>query len=267
MLNDTEMQQIIERLSYWVKKHPLYDGPEDLFDGATYKIENYQYNEEVGWSQQLIIYVDPQYADRRHKPVILSDVGREIVIDSFLHVVPERIKEIYISHFEKLVLLPLLDRLTPQYNAPKIVKTEKQFVSDIFVVMPFADEFKPIFDECIKPAAAALKLSARRADDFFSKHQILHEIIQAIIGCKVVIADCTGRNANVFYEIGFAHAYDKPVIMLANKSETQIPFDLNQFRRIEYQVTMSGPRVLRDNIRKALLDVLSIPMRDEDIPF
>ena len=57
----------------------------------------------------------------------------------------------------------------------------------------------------------------------------------AIKGAKVIVADCTDRDPNVFYEIGIAHVIGKPVILLSQTPE-DVPFDVSQTRRRERQM-------------------------------
>ena len=72
-----------------------------------------------------------------------------------------------------------------------------------------------------------------RADDIESQQNILKDIIERISGSDLIIADLTGGNPNVFYELGLAHAMRKPVI-LATQSIEEVPFDLKSYRLLEY---------------------------------
>jgi len=75
-----------------------------------------------------------------------------------------------------------------------------------------------------------------------------------------VIADCTGRNPNVFYEIGLAHASGKPVILITQNSD-DVPFDIRHLRYIQYDYTPRGMRVFE----KRLVDTLKTEvLRGED---
>jgi len=77
--------------------------------------------------------------------------------------------------------------------------------ADVFVLMPFKPEMKPLYDDHIVKVAADLNLSVARGDDFFTAHSVMLDVWSAIYSAKVIIADCTGRNPNVFYEIGLGH--------------------------------------------------------------
>jgi hypothetical protein len=84
-----------------------------------------------------------------------------------------------------------------------------------FVVMQFAEPYNSLYKEVIKPVAENLKFDVFRADDVFRPGVILHDITRSIIDADVVIAEVTPENPNVFYELGYAHAIEKPTVLLA----------------------------------------------------
>ena len=67
----------------------------------------------------------------------------------------------------------------------------------------------------------------------------MQDIWVSICNSRLVIADCTGRNANVFYEIGLAHSVGTPVLLIT-QSPDDIPFDLRSIRYISYEYTPRG---------------------------
>lgn len=111
--------------------------------------------------------------------------------------------------------------------------------TDIFVAMPFNEAFNPIYEEHIKKVCDKKLLSCLRVDRINRASSIINDIWSGINSAKAVIADCTGKNANVFYEIGIAHALGKRVILITQKSE-DIPFDINRIRYIKYENTVEG---------------------------
>jgi hypothetical protein len=128
---------------------------------------------------------------------------------------------------------------------------------DIFVVMPFQESLKPIYEQHILPVARGLDLTCKRGDDFFSDDSIMDEIWSAIWYSKMCIAECTGRNANVFYEMGIAHTIGRPCILIA-QSLQDVPFDVQHRRVIIYENTPSSLRKFRDTLSKAIMDELGI---------
>jgi hypothetical protein len=117
--------------------------------------------------------------------------------------------------------------------------------------MPFADEYRPIFDECIKPVAQELQLIIKRGDDFFARHAIMADVWTALVQTEMVVAEYSGRNANVFYELGIAHTLGRPAVLIARSLES-IPFDLRHLRTLVYEPTPDGFAMLRDNLKDAL---------------
>lgn len=71
-----------------------------------------------------------------------------------------------------------------------------------------------------------------RADDLPEPGLITSQVIQHLINDALVIADLTGWNPNVFYELAIRHAIKKPVVQLIQFGE-RIPFDLAPIRTIE----------------------------------
>jgi nucleoside 2-deoxyribosyltransferase len=82
------------------------------------------------------------------------------------------------------------------------------------------------------------------------------DIWKGILKARIVIADITDRNPNVFYELGIAHTLGKPVILLTQKL-TDIPFDLNRFRHIVYQDNLDGYDQLTKHLRASIREIIA----------
>jgi hypothetical protein len=106
--------------------------------------------------------------------------------------------------------------------------------ADLFVLMSFTAEMRSVYDE-IRATGLACGLSVARADDFFGEGFIMQDIWTAICSARVVVADCSGRNANVFYELGLAHVVGTPAILIA-QDVTDVPFDIRHRRVIPYRI-------------------------------
>jgi DNA-binding transcriptional ArsR family regulator len=122
---------------------------------------------------------------------------------------------------------------------------------DLFVLMPFLDDLKPVYEDHIKAVAKKLKLSIKRGDDFFTSHHVMKDIWEAICGARFIIADCTGRNPNVFYEIGMAHTAGKEVILITQNAE-DVPFDLRQLRYIQFKYTPPGMKEFEKKLTETI---------------
>jgi len=127
---------------------------------------------------------------------------------------------------------------------------------DIFVVMPFEPSLRPIYEDHIRKIAIHLKVTVGRADDFFTAHAVVDDIWAAVYRSKLIIADCTGRNPNVFYEIGMAHTVGKPVI-LTTQNEADVPFDLRSVRYIHYAYTPRGMQDFEERLTKTISGLMA----------
>ncbi len=87
----------------------------------------------------------------------------------------------------------------------------------------------------IEPAVKAFGYKAIRSDKIAKPGNITPDIIQHLLNDELVVADLTGQNPNVFYELAIRHATRKPVISIIQKGE-KIPFDVGDFRNIFYEI-------------------------------
>jgi hypothetical protein len=104
-----------------------------------------------------------------------------------------------------------------------------------FVMMPFGHWFDLYYKELFIPAIKDAGMEPFRADELFSTGTVIEQIWEQIQKSKILLADLTGKNANVFYELGLAHAARKPVVFLSGNLE-DVPFDLRHLRVIVYDI-------------------------------
>jgi hypothetical protein len=106
-----------------------------------------------------------------------------------------------------------------------------------FLITPFSAETAGGEDttvftsvqEAIRAAAEETGLDLRRADGIFAAGVVIQQVRGEIEQADVVLAICSGRNANVFYELGLAEAAGKPQILIA-ASKVDLPFDVGHLR-------------------------------------
>ena len=103
----------------------------------------------------------------------------------------------------------------------------------VFVLIPFDKDFDDIYKFGIKGAAEDVGAYAERLDEQLFVEGMLDRIFNQISKSDVLIADMTGRNPNVFYEVGYAHALGK-IVLLLTKDSKDIPFDLTHRQHIIY---------------------------------
>lgn len=102
-----------------------------------------------------------------------------------------------------------------------------------FVLMPFDSAFDDIYKLGIQAVATECGVIAERVDEQTYSETMLKRIYRQIENADFVIADMTGKNPNVFYEVGYAHARGKLVTLLTQFA-SDIPFDLLHHRHIVY---------------------------------
>jgi Nucleoside 2-deoxyribosyltransferase len=107
-----------------------------------------------------------------------------------------------------------------------------------FVVMPFDEAWSDTSFSFIMKAVAAQDgaLEATRADRIEQTGRITDQIVEALLGCDFVIADITGNNVNVGWELGYAYAHQKPCVIIMQNGEAA-PFDIYDHRRVDYSPT------------------------------
>ncbi|MFY8036901.1 MAG: hypothetical protein ACOVMQ_07020 [Cyclobacteriaceae bacterium] len=105
----------------------------------------------------------------------------------------------------------------------------------VLVLMPYAESFNDIYENGIKAACNSKEIDmyCERVDEQIYEERVLDRIYNQINKADYIIADLSGKNPNVFYETGYAHALGKDVILLINDA-TDTPFNLKHHRQIVY---------------------------------
>lgn len=143
----------------------------------------------------------------------------------------------------------------------KLGKSVKVDVNDsCFIMMPFGDPLGQYFGTIYEPAVKKAGLRPVRADDdIFGTGKIIDQVWRGITESKVLIAELTSRNPNVFYELGLAHALQKPVVLVSSNEE-DVPFDLQHIRVIYYDMVdpFWGEKLI-EKVAENILSALSNP--------
>jgi hypothetical protein len=233
-----------------------------------------------------------------HAPVI-SDVykhyrGENLPDDQFLrntvvdtYKVPadkfEEFKTVFLESLETAQLLtkhgestrvvdfssPMTPGAPAEQKSDRIKKLEKAAnvspTDTCFVMQPFAAPLGTYYEKIYKPAIEKAGLTPIRADaDMFGTGKIMDQVWSGINAAKVLVAELTSRNPNVFYELGLAHALKKPVVLISS-NEDDVPFDLHHIRVIYYD--MSDPFWGTKLLEKVAENILSAIKNPEEAIF
>lgn len=150
----------------------------------------------------------------------------------------------------------LLRELQPRRQRPKVFaisdpeRVERSLVS---AMMPFHPSFDAVY-ETLQAAASSAGLLCRRADDIWESPLVIQDVVSLIDRSAIVVCDCTGRNANVFYEAGIAHTLGREVILIT-QSDADIPFDLRHLRYVRYLNNGEGRAELATTLAARFADL------------
>jgi len=105
-----------------------------------------------------------------------------------------------------------------------------------FIVMPFRAELNYFYLYIRKYLQDKYQIRVERGDTHVMTKALMDKIRDQIIESSVVIGDVTGNSANVFFELGIAHANSKPIIFLTQDPPENAPVDIRQFEFIRYDL-------------------------------
>lgn len=127
-----------------------------------------------------------------------------------------------------------------------------------FVLMPFSEKWSSrLYFGLIRPELELLGFQCIRADNLTGQI-VIEDIWTKINQSGLIIADVTGRNPNVMYEVGIVHTLGKPAILLT-QDLTDIPFDFAHLRHYGYEDNTEGfaklSETLKDVVSRLYLDI------------
>lgn len=139
---------------------------------------------------------------------------------------------------------------------------------ECFFIAPIGDEGSEtrersdmLMEYIVEEAVSDFGYSVTRADQMDQPGSITSQIIEMTVESDLVVADLTGHNPNVFYELAVRHATGEPFIQLIKSTES-IPFDISDLRAIKYGLGVKEAEQAREKIRSQLES-----LRDEDPEF
>ncbi|TET19843.1 hypothetical protein E3J74_05080 [Candidatus Bathyarchaeota archaeon] len=143
---------------------------------------------------------------------------------------------------------------------PKVEIELGTLTNTCFIIMPFNPTFQSEYESIIRPAVEAVKLTPIRADEIYSRPRVTADIWKGLRSARIVIAELTGKNTNVFYEVGLAHSLGKPVIIIT-RNQDDVPFDLKALRYVYYDI---DDPFWGENLKKALIRMLENVLKEKE---
>jgi hypothetical protein len=142
-------------------------------------------------------------------------------------------------------------------------------MSNCFVIQPFdGAKFDKRYNDIYKPAIEAAGIEAYRVDKDPGVSIPIEAIERGIKQSIICLADITADNPNVWYELGYAFALNKQVIMVCSEERTgkKYPFDIQHRSIIPYMAdSPSDFELLRENLTKKIIATIEQAQKFEDI--
>lgn len=175
--------------------------------------------------------------------LVFNDLYKDLILFGIEKVL-QSVHYLYQRRIKQLIVNPIFRH--------RDTKVDKELA---FIIMPFSESWSNrIWKKFIRPIVSDEGLRAIRADDLYGR-DIMEDIWKGLLNSRIIIADITSRNPNVFYELGIAHTIGKEVVLLTQKVE-DIPFDLNRYRHIIYQDNQDGYEKLEVELKATIRDIL-----------
>ena len=121
-----------------------------------------------------------------------------------------------------------------------------------FVVSPIGEERTEIrkhadtvLEHIIKPALES-EFDVKRVDEIYHSDKIDEKIFELLTNSDLVLVDITDNNPNVFLELGYRIALNKPIIYIRQETPENIPFDIRTINIISYIIKDGGEKTLRN---------------------
>lgn len=158
----------------------------------------------------------------------------------------------------------MLKDKTPNVQAENKMSVETPFLIDssnnhmntstATAMMPFDPAFDDVRDS-MREACTTVGLELKAADDIWDNSILIQDIFDLISNSCIVIVDFTGKNSNVMYETGVAHALQKEVIPIS-QSLNDVPFDLKHHRIQMYDNNAAGRLKLQHALESRMTTIL-----------
>lgn len=142
--------------------------------------------------------------------------------------------------------LPLV--VNPVFDGRELIQEDDL----AFVLMPYTRPWSQGVWRALKRGIAGARLRPLRAKEMRGP-VIMEDIWSGILRARIIVADVSGRNPNVYYEVGVAHTVGKQILFVCQPRQ-RIPFDTSQFRHLRYRPTTKGLARLANELRETLAE-------------
>lgn len=136
-------------------------------------------------------------------------------------------------------------------------------LKECFIVTPIGSagseirrETEGLIHSVLTPVLAEFELQPVAAHQISETGSITRQIIKRLLESELVVANLTGLNPNVMYEVGIRHCSRKPLIVLAREG-TVLPFDLSDERTVFYRNDLIGSEELKDQLKSVIPPALN----------
>jgi hypothetical protein len=179
---------------------------------------------------------------------------------------------IFWSSAQNVLMLGFVPAGRKEYTMKRKTKTGIQTDKFCFVISPIGQKgtkehkrFLEVYDYIIKPAVenSGYDLKIIRPDEIDRSGSFIKDILDNLSNSYIVIADLTGRNPNVFYELGVRHSLSPRTILVA-QSVDDIPSDLREYRSIIYENSAKGSKEFKDRLSNYLKEIFDEPNRSDN---
>jgi hypothetical protein len=215
---------------------------------------------EILPSEKDIIVEQPVYHDSADWRKYLENLGCTAPISIAMPISYLALKgdELEAAHAKvaQLLLGPTQEDLDRKNRIARVnpIFSGREFLVErdlCFVLMEFKPPYTDIFDHLIKPTVELEGFRCIKSNDIFSMTSVIEDIWANINKATLVIAEISGNNPNVMYELGICHTVGKNVMMITQNPD-KIPFNFRHMRCYPYSNDIPGGDELKKNIRSIL---------------
>lgn len=159
----------------------------------------------------------------------LSGADRVVTVEHLLDTLPGTVQSTF----------PLTAQIPSEGGGQNLITQEQaSFESTCFYITPIGDVESDVrkhsnlfLENIVEPAIRTVGLNVVRADQIDKPGMITRQVMEYIFRARLVVADLSFNNANVFYELALRHAVRLPVVQIIRQGDP-IPFDVNQMRTV-----------------------------------